>query len=439
MQTREPWHFPFSGQAGFMRAILILITSILSLNQQSLIFLKVCPYHARIRPTKTRTKPMVAKSKSTPTSTKVTTATPTIQKSTEADIKSVPLSNPAIPFENIETIDSHSNRRIITETQKINSKLTKNIISTKNPLTKSTETIVSASKGNLKNIAADLASKSIKCDKPPCKESKEVKMEKVNDVIIAHSSKQTSGETVANNNSTDKVMIPPAENSNYTLATDSGTTIEMVASKADGLVGPRQDTTQYINQTRHSATETVETGLKSNFTVQYTEVAVNGSVQISDKNLTKKPVPLNSSDVIQRENLIWEDKNSNRSATNGTQVQNLKKNATVSTNATAVKTNAEKTKFNYASFDCGAVVMASNEEAKHVTSILSNAKDAYMLNPCSAEKFVEIELCQDILISSIRLANFEYFSSILKNFEIFGSSKYPPTWISLGAFTGNYY
>ena len=439
MRTREPLHFSFSGQAGFMRALLLLITNILSLDQQSLIFLKVCPHHARIRPTKTRTKPMVAKPKSTPTSTKVTTATPMIQEPTKADIKSLTSSKPAISIENIETIDSQSNNRIITETEKINSKRTKNIIPTEKPVIKSTETIVPASKGNLNNIAADFAAKSIKCDKPSCKVSKELRVEKVNDVIIAHSSQPTSGETLAKNKTAEQAMIPSAENSTYTLATDLGTTIAMVASKPNGLDGPSQTTTQNINQTRHSATETVETGLKSNLTVQYKEVALNGSVLISDKNLTKKQVPLNSSDVIQRDNLIWEDKNGNRSATNDTQVQNSKKTATVPTNATEVKANAEKTKFNYASFDCGAVVMASNEEAKHVTSILSNAKDAYMLNPCSAEKFVEIELCQDILISSIRLANFEYFSSILKNFEIFGSSKYPPTWISLGAFTGNYY
>ena len=90
--------------------------------------------------------------------------------------------------------------------------------------------------------------------------------------------------------------------------------------------------------------------------------------------------------------------------------------------------------FNYASFDCGALIRGTNKEATHSTAILLNSKDAYMLNPCSANKFVEIQICQDILVREITLANFEFFSSQFKDFNVYGSSKLPPEWVLLGNF-----
>ena len=100
-------------------------------------------------------------------------------------------------------------------------------------------------------------------------------------------------------------------------------------------------------------------------------------------------------------------------------------------------TPAKQDRFNYASFDCGAVIRGGNKEASSLTSILLNSKDAYMLNPCSAGKYVEVELCQDILVDHITLANFEFFSSVFKDFKVFGSSKWPPDWMQLGSFTAS--
>ncbi|KAJ3275577.1 hypothetical protein HDV01_007580 [Terramyces sp. JEL0728] len=93
----------------------------------------------------------------------------------------------------------------------------------------------------------------------------------------------------------------------------------------------------------------------------------------------------------------------------------------------------KKTGFNYASFDCGALILGANKEAKYPKAILLNSKDEYMLSPCDAKKYVEIELCQNILVNSISLANFEYFSSMFKDFKLYGSSKLPD-WKLLGAF-----
>ncbi|KND03647.1 uncharacterized protein SPPG_01119 [Spizellomyces punctatus DAOM BR117] len=102
-----------------------------------------------------------------------------------------------------------------------------------------------------------------------------------------------------------------------------------------------------------------------------------------------------------------------------------------------VNSNISKERFNYASFDCGALILANNRGASSVTSILHNNKDAYMLNKCSAKRFVVVELCEDILVDTVMLANFEFFSSMFKDFQIYASDRYPPKdneWTLLGQF-----
>ncbi|TPX68496.1 hypothetical protein SpCBS45565_g03095 [Spizellomyces sp. 'palustris'] len=102
-----------------------------------------------------------------------------------------------------------------------------------------------------------------------------------------------------------------------------------------------------------------------------------------------------------------------------------------------VNQNMSKERFNYASFDCGALILANNRGANSATSILHNNKDAYMLNKCSAKRFVVVELCEDILVDTVMLANFEFFSSMFKDFQIYASDRYPPKdneWTLLGQF-----
>ncbi|KAJ3051973.1 hypothetical protein HK097_007014 [Rhizophlyctis rosea] len=98
---------------------------------------------------------------------------------------------------------------------------------------------------------------------------------------------------------------------------------------------------------------------------------------------------------------------------------------------------SSKERFNYASFDCGALVLSQNREATSATAILLNSKDQYMLNKCSAQKFVVVEICEDILVDTVMLANYEFFSSTFKDFKIYVSDRYPPKeggWKLLGNF-----
>ncbi|ORX64777.1 hypothetical protein BCR32DRAFT_212401, partial [Anaeromyces robustus] len=86
-----------------------------------------------------------------------------------------------------------------------------------------------------------------------------------------------------------------------------------------------------------------------------------------------------------------------------------------------------KEHFNFASLDCAATVLKSNPELKTPNAILNESKDFYSNNICQAkEKFVIIELCEDILIDRIILGNFEYFSSMYKDIKVSISTRYPP-------------
>ncbi|KAF2738643.1 hypothetical protein EJ04DRAFT_509509 [Polyplosphaeria fusca] len=97
-----------------------------------------------------------------------------------------------------------------------------------------------------------------------------------------------------------------------------------------------------------------------------------------------------------------------------------------------------KERFNYASFDCAATVLKTNSQAKSSSAILVENKDSYMLNECSAQnKFVIVELCDDILVDTVVLANYEFFSSMFRHFRVSVSDRYPvkmERWRTIGTF-----
>lgn len=93
--------------------------------------------------------------------------------------------------------------------------------------------------------------------------------------------------------------------------------------------------------------------------------------------------------------------------------------------------------YNYASASKGAKVLSYNKEAKGASNILDKDKDKYLRNPCSTEeKYVIIELSEETLVATIQIANFEHYSSNLKDFELQSSLVYPTdSWVKLGNFT----
>ena len=94
-----------------------------------------------------------------------------------------------------------------------------------------------------------------------------------------------------------------------------------------------------------------------------------------------------------------------------------------------------KIKKNYASIECGAKVIAYNDEASNPIAVLKEDKDIYMLNPCTVNAWFVVELCERIQVDSIDLANFEMFSSTPELFDAFGSSRFPTReWERIGSF-----
>uniref|UniRef100_V5F1Y9 SUN domain-containing protein n=1 Tax=Kalmanozyma brasiliensis (strain GHG001) TaxID=1365824 RepID=V5F1Y9_KALBG len=104
-----------------------------------------------------------------------------------------------------------------------------------------------------------------------------------------------------------------------------------------------------------------------------------------------------------------------------------------------------KHRWNFASLDCAAVVHRTNPDAKFASSILSEKKDRYMLSPCpqpggklkGGSQFVIVELCEEIKIDTIVLANYEFFSNMFKKFTITAARQLTgreSDWTQLGVF-----
>ncbi|CAH8360099.1 unnamed protein product [Eruca vesicaria subsp. sativa] len=105
-------------------------------------------------------------------------------------------------------------------------------------------------------------------------------------------------------------------------------------------------------------------------------------------------------------------------------------------NATHYRLEPDGTGYNYASAMKGAKVVDQNKEAKGASNVLGKDHDKYLRNPCSvSNKYVVIELAEETLVDTVRVANFEHYSSNLKEFSLSGSLSYPTeTWTHAGRF-----
>lgn len=99
-------------------------------------------------------------------------------------------------------------------------------------------------------------------------------------------------------------------------------------------------------------------------------------------------------------------------------------------------------RFNYASLDCSARVHTAHRAAKSASNILSSKRDRYMLSPCDAAgpQFVVVELCDDIRIDTVQLANFEFFSGVFREFTVSVAKTYAAAdaegWTVVGTYVG---
>ena len=71
-----------------------------------------------------------------------------------------------------------------------------------------------------------------------------------------------------------------------------------------------------------------------------------------------------------------------------------------------------KDRFNYLTSDVGAQVLATSEGTKGAGNILDGDRDRYMMAKRDVKKkWVTLALIEDILLDTVVLANFEYYSS----------------------------
>eukprot|EP00181_Compsopogon_caeruleus_P001244 CAMPEP_0184689268 /NCGR_PEP_ID=MMETSP0312-20130426/30562_1 /TAXON_ID=31354 /ORGANISM="Compsopogon coeruleus, Strain SAG 36.94" /LENGTH=583 /DNA_ID=CAMNT_0027146599 /DNA_START=11 /DNA_END=1759 /DNA_ORIENTATION=- len=102
----------------------------------------------------------------------------------------------------------------------------------------------------------------------------------------------------------------------------------------------------------------------------------------------------------------------------------------------------EQELFNFASVDAGARVVSANRGATGASNVISSDKDKYFLSPCQVpngegpnERWVVIEVSEDIIMSSIEVANYEFYSSPPRKIVVGGAKLYPPvSWKVLGEF-----
>jgi hypothetical protein len=83
----------------------------------------------------------------------------------------------------------------------------------------------------------------------------------------------------------------------------------------------------------------------------------------------------------------------------------------------------EALRFNYAAEQCGAKILESSAFCKGADNILSGSFDTYMLGICGRDNWVVLELCEEIAVESLTVANMEHFSSNLQQFTVSGSKR----------------
>uniref|UniRef100_A0A7S3NMX8 SUN domain-containing protein n=1 Tax=Aureoumbra lagunensis TaxID=44058 RepID=A0A7S3NMX8_9STRA len=94
---------------------------------------------------------------------------------------------------------------------------------------------------------------------------------------------------------------------------------------------------------------------------------------------------------------------------------------------------------NYASMEAGAQVLETSPTSKGFHNLLVDDKDKYGITECAEKKMVVIRLTDEIQATHVVLAQYEKYSSGVKEFKISGSRIYPTKdWVPIGNFTAAY-
>ena len=95
---------------------------------------------------------------------------------------------------------------------------------------------------------------------------------------------------------------------------------------------------------------------------------------------------------------------------------------------------ADRVSVDYASKSAGALIIEKSSSFKGTSNLLNSDKDKYAIAPCEDKKKVVLSLSEDILVKTIKLSNYERFSSTVKDFQVMGSQTLEK-WVDLGTYT----
>ena len=89
----------------------------------------------------------------------------------------------------------------------------------------------------------------------------------------------------------------------------------------------------------------------------------------------------------------------------------------------------------YASKSVGALILDKSSNWKGTSSLLNSDRDQYAIVPCEeTAKWVVVGLSEDILVKQVVLANYERYSSHVREFMVMGSQTMGNDWVELGKF-----
>ena len=96
----------------------------------------------------------------------------------------------------------------------------------------------------------------------------------------------------------------------------------------------------------------------------------------------------------------------------------------VTPSSAEVSASFAATQYNYAASTNGAKVVSSNPEAKSPGAALKEDMDSYYLTPCGAKrgKWLTVELSEEAAVTAVTLANHEFHSSGVREFEVWGTA-----------------
>ncbi|CBZ54877.1 hypothetical protein NCLIV_053020 [Neospora caninum Liverpool] len=92
----------------------------------------------------------------------------------------------------------------------------------------------------------------------------------------------------------------------------------------------------------------------------------------------------------------------------------------------AYEAEAQKLKFDFASVDAGARIVASSRGVTNIKSVQRNDLDSYMLVPCQLQpKFFVISFTEPIHVEQVAVASMEIYASAFRHIQLLGSDVYP--------------